>query len=151
RKPNPVAVTTDGRWSFLYPRGHPRGWRPDPRNPRRRTSRVLTPRPRPVAERPTRELSGGPPACAPLFGLAPCAVRRAASVTRSAGGLLPHRFTLTGRGVASPSGGLFSVALSFPSPGLGVTQRNALWSSDFPLPGLSPGQRPSESLRRRES
>jgi len=36
---------------------------------------------------------------------------------------------------ASP-GGLLSVALSFPSPGLGVTQHLALWSSDFPLPRL---------------
>ena len=33
-----------------------------------------------------------------------------------------------------PRGGLLSVALSFPSPGLGVTQHLALWSSDFPLP-----------------
>jgi len=30
-------------------------------------------------------------------------------------------------------GGLLSVALSFPLPGLGVTQRPVLWSSDFPL------------------
>ena len=30
-------------------------------------------------------------------------------------------------------GGLFSVALSFPSPGLGVTQHPALRSPDFPL------------------
>ncbi|GFP32250.1 cobalt-precorrin 5A hydrolase [Candidatus Hakubella thermalkaliphila] len=29
-------------------------------------------------------------------------------------------------------GGVFSVALSFGSPRLGVTQRSALWSSDFP-------------------
>jgi len=45
------------------------------------------------------------------------------------GALLPHLFTLT-----SPlrRGGMFSVALSFPSPGLGVTQRTALGSSDFP-------------------
>jgi hypothetical protein len=27
RKPNPVATVTGGRWSFLYPRGLPRGWR----------------------------------------------------------------------------------------------------------------------------
>ena len=33
-------------------------------------------------------------------------------------------------------GGILSVALSFPSPGLGVTQHLALWSSDFPLPPL---------------
>src|SRR5206468_703348 len=106
--------------------------------------------PGPGAKRPTRELAGGPPVSAPLFGLAPCGVCRAAPVTRDAGGLLPHRFTLTGKGGgASRPGGLFSVALSFPSPGLGVTQRNALWSSDFPLPGLPSGQRPSGSLRPR--
>jgi len=29
-------------------------------------------------------------------------------------------------------GGIFSVALSFSSPRLGVTQHPALWSSDFP-------------------
>ena len=33
----------------------------------------------------------------------------------------------------APSGGVVSVALSFSSPRLGVTQRTALWSSDFPL------------------
>src|SRR6266571_2547070 len=93
--------------------------------------------PAPGAKRPTRELAGGPPVSAPLFGLAPCGVCQAAPVTRGAGGLLPHRFTLTAtEGLASRPGGLFSVALSFPSPGLGVTQRNALWSSDFPLPGV---------------
>src|SRR5205085_4494544 len=41
-----------------------------------------------------------------LLGLAPSGVCRAGSVTRSAGELLPHRFTL------APRGGLFSVALS---------------------------------------
>ena len=42
---------------------------------------------------------------------------------------------LPGETKVSP-GGLLSVALSFPSPGLGVTQHLALWSSDFPLPRL---------------
>jgi dipeptidyl aminopeptidase/acylaminoacyl peptidase len=51
------------------------------------------------------QASGGPPsiACASrhlaaptLLGLAPGGVYRATPVTRSAGGLLPHRFTLTG-------------------------------------------------------
>src|SRR6266571_2132386 len=51
--------------------------------------------PAPGAKRPTRELAGGPPVSAPLFGLAPCGVCQAAPVTRGAGGLLPHRFTLT--------------------------------------------------------
>src|SRR5437899_6167955 len=50
-----------------------------------------------------------------------------------------HPYRKGGR--ASRPGGLFSVALSFPSPGLGVTQRNALWSSDFPLPGRSEERR----------
>ncbi len=31
------------------------------------------------------------------------------------------------------SGGMFSVALSFRSPGLAISQHTALWSSDFPL------------------
>src|SRR6188508_752071 len=42
-----------------------------------------------------------------LFGLAPGGVYRASPVTRAAGELLPHRFTLTAR----EGGGLFSVAL----------------------------------------
>ena len=42
-----------------------------------------------------------------LFGLAPGGVYRAGAVTRAAGELLPHRFTLTAR----EGGGLFSVAL----------------------------------------
>src|ERR1051326_2592070 len=52
----------------------------------------------------------------------------------AAGGLLPHHFTLT-RGASletGPPGGVISVALSFGSPRLGVTQRPALWSPDFP-------------------
>jgi len=43
-----------------------------------------------------------------LFGFAPGGVYQADPVTRAAGELLPHRFTLT----ALASGGLFSVALS---------------------------------------
>src|SRR5262249_41355729 len=43
-----------------------------------------------------------------LFGFAPGGVCRADPVTRAAGELLPHRFTLT----ALASGGLLSVALS---------------------------------------
>ena len=34
--------------------------------------------------------------------------------------------------IQHPTGGLLSVALSVPLPGLGVTQHAALWSSDFP-------------------
>ena len=38
--------------------------------------------------------TGGPPADAPLFGLAPGGVYQASPVTRGTGALLPHRFTL---------------------------------------------------------
>ncbi len=52
---------------------------------------------------------------------------------------------------SDPAGGLLSVALSVPSPGLGVTQHAALRSSDFPprryrKPGLP--RRSSERLQR---
>ena len=58
-------------------------------------------------------------AALPLFDLAPGGVCQAAPVTRDAGALLPHRFTLT---CAAPAiGGLLSVALSFGSPRLAVT------------------------------
>ena len=61
---------------------------------------------------------------------------------RGRGALLPHRFTLTGaypphaggpaRGPRVGAGGLFSVALSFESPRLAVSQHPALRSPDFP-------------------
>src|SRR6267154_1126091 len=61
-----------------------------------------------VAAEPSRQATdpgalGGPPKGAPLFGLAPCGVYQAAPVTRGTGGLLPHRFTLTGRENTPPS------------------------------------------------
>ena len=83
--------------------------------------------------------SGGPPsiACAGRdaeargpFGLAPGGVYRATPVTRGAGGLLPHRFTLTGGW--TPAGGLLSVALSRGSPRVAVNNHPALWSPDVP-------------------
>jgi len=49
----------------------------------------------PGLQRPTRELGAGHPRRAPLFGLAPGGVCRAGPVARTAGELLPHRFTLT--------------------------------------------------------
>ena len=61
---------------------------------------------------PIRPSSKGCRTVAPLFGLAPGGVYRARPVTRPAGELLPHRFTLTPR--IAPRGGLFSVALSLP-------------------------------------
>lgn len=65
---------------------------------------------------------GGPPyptgrrrAGAALFGLAPRGVCLAASITRDAGELLPHRFTHhLCPGVPGPSAGLFSAALAVP-------------------------------------
>src|SRR4051812_39718194 len=90
--------------------------------------------------------SGGPPsnACAapggePL-GLAPGGVYRAAPVTRGAGGLLHHRFTLTSRFAAG--GGLFSVALSRGSPRVAVDNHPALRSPDFPRRRARPPTRP---------
>ena len=69
---------------------------------------------------------GGPGA----LDLAPGGVCLAAPVTRGAGGLLHHRFTLT----AGPrtGGGLFSVALSRGSRRVAVGNHPALWSPDFP-------------------
>jgi len=85
-------------------------------------------------ERPTREPGRATP-FVPLFGLAPGGVYQALPVTRGTGELLPHPFTLTPADIHKVGGGgLLSVALSFPSPGLGVTQHLALWSPDFPLP-----------------
>ena len=53
------------------------------------------------------------------LGLAPGGVYLAAPVTRSAGELLPHRFTLT-RTSEKAAGGLISVALSRTSPWVAV-------------------------------
>lgn len=72
-----------------------------------------------------------------LLGLAPDGVYRASPVTRPAGELLPHRFTLTGG--ANPAGGLFSVALSLALRPVGVTHHRALRSPDFPPATVSPG------------
>ncbi len=85
--------------------------------------------------------SGGPPSNARAglappgpCDLAPGGVYQATAVTRGAGGLLHHRFTLTA--VLGPrlrtSGGLFSVALSRGSPRVGVTDHPALRSPDLP-------------------
>ncbi len=74
-----------------------------------------------------------------LLGLAPDGVYRARPVTRPAGELLPHRFTLT-CGANSP-GGLFSVALSLASRPVGVTHHRTLRSPDFPPASVSKGCR----------
>src|SRR5699024_3235252 len=78
--------------------------------------------------------------------LAPGGVCRAIPVTRDAGGLLHHRFTLTARPVGStgPRGGLFSVALSRESLRVAVSNHPALRSPDFPRDSPSRG-RPANS------
>ena len=74
-----------------------------------------------------------------LSDLAPDEVYRADRVTAAAGGLLPHRFTLT----RPRPGGLFSVALSRGLPRVGVTHRPALRSPDVPRRPLARTTRPS--------
>src|SRR5437764_10941092 len=84
-------------------------------------------------ERPYPRARTGRP-IALLFGLAPGGVCLADAVTRAAGELLPHRFTLT----APPPRGTkkrrrsVSVALSVGLPPLAVSQHPALRSPDFP-------------------
>ena len=83
------------------------------------------------------------------YGLAPGGVYRATLVTQGAGGLLPHRFTLT-RSVHGRPGGLFSVALSRGSPRVAVNNHPALWSPDVPRrhPGGVPTRPPGRLVRR---
>jgi hypothetical protein len=96
------------------------------------------------------QASDGPPsnACAgapggSLLGLAPGGVYRATPVTRGAGGLLHHRFTLTWR--CDTPGGLFSVALSRGSPRVAVSNHPALRSPDFPRRAHTRRDRPADS------
>ena len=95
---------------------------------------------------------------APLFGLAPGGVCRARPVTRPAGELFPHRFTLTSKPARREPrrfrGGLFSVALSLSkprdmAPTVGVTHHRTLWSPDFPPRHVpKPAHIPGRSLVR---
>ena len=64
-----------------------------------------------------------------LFGLAPCGVLPATTVTSRA-----VRSYRTISPLPAFAGGIFSVPLSVGSPRPGITRRTALWSSDFPLP-----------------
>src|SRR5690606_1591225 len=86
-----------------------------------------------------------------LSDLAPGGVYRAGPVTRPAGGLLHHRFTLTARAGPEPvlRGGLFSVALSRGSPRVRVTHHLPLRSPDVPRRGARGlSTRPSDRLVR---
>lgn len=85
-------------------------------------------------QRPTRTL-GRAALKRVLSGLAPGGVYLAFPVTREAGGLLHHRFTLTWFVPLSNQrdpGGLFSVALACGLPRVGVTHHPALRSPDVP-------------------
>ena len=82
-----------------------------------------------------RRANTGPRGTRPLLGLAPGGVLPA--------GVSPHRWcALTAPfHPCLPYGGRYvSVPLSVRSPCLGVTQRPALWSSDFPRPPASSGR-----------
>jgi len=88
-------------------------------------------------ERSTRKSQRtGPVRQGSLLDLAPGGVCQAEPVTRPAGALLPHRFTLASWGSSEPPiGGLFSVALSLSSRTVGVTHHRVLRSPDFPPRG----------------
>ena len=75
-------------------------------------------------------------------GLAPGGVCRAPLVTERA--VRSYR-TVSPLPPAETGGGLFSVALSFESPRLAVSQHLALWSPDFPRRDLTISPRPTPS------
>ena len=76
-----------------------------------------------------------------LLGLAPDEACHATDCCQRSGGLLRHRFTLTG----PKTGGLFSVALSLRSPWADVIRHRALWSPEVPQP--TNRSRPSRGLK----
>src|SRR3989441_5309763 len=69
-----------------------------------------------------------------LFGLAPGGVCLAGRSPGRRWALTPpfHPYPTAPLRRQTPPGGVISVALSFGSPRLGITQRPALWSPDFP-------------------
>src|SRR5688500_5425425 len=135
-------VASSSEASLLWPERACDGRRGEERQ-RRSVSRVLCPERvtqgdghlsrTPVArrlKRPNPRARTGRP-IALLFGLAPGGVCLADAVTRAAGELLPHRFTLT-----ASRRRYVSVALSVGSPPLAVSQHPALRSPDFPPAAL---------------
>src|SRR5262245_32861722 len=78
--------------------------------------------------------------------LAPDGGCRAAAVARRAGGLLPHRFTLTA--ARAPRRSAFCCPFAR-SPPPGSRQRPALWSPDFPRPPEGWPRPPGRLLRPR--
>jgi hypothetical protein len=87
---------------------------------------------------------------ASLFGLAPDGVYRAGPVARSAGELLPRRFTLTSSRPQSADTGRFVFCGTIPTRteirAVGVTHHRAPRSPDFP-PRHDRADRKSESTR----
>jgi hypothetical protein len=89
---------------------------------------------------------------APLFGLAPGGVCRARPVARSAGELLPRRFTLTEAGRRPASAVCFLWHFPYPTNrAVGVTHHRALRSPDFPPPQVPEHLLKSVPARRRSS
>jgi len=82
-----------------------------------------------------------------LFGLAPGGVCRAPPVTRRAVCSYHTVSPLPGHAVARAPGGLFSVALSFESPRLAVSQHPAQGARTF-LGGANAPPRPPFDLQR---
>jgi hypothetical protein len=91
---------------------------------------------------------GGPPHAPPIWPCSGWGLPCLRCHHRS-GALLPRLFTLAllrlGLAPGASKSGMFSVALSVGLPLLGVTQHPALWSSDFPPPGIA-GERPPGPL-----
>jgi len=83
---------------------------------------------------------------APLFGLAPSGVCHATRRCPRARCALTAPFHPYHARLATPFGGLFSVALSVGSRRPGVTWHCALWSPDFPRNACAPRDHPADSV-----
>ena len=97
----------------------------------------------------TRRYYGSGPLHPSLFNLSPSGVCIASDVTtRAVGSYIKSIMTPPFHPYPMKRwDGIFSVALSFPSPGLRVTEHCVLWSSDFPPALLSLGiQEPATAL-----
>jgi len=116
-KPGSVPPVTRGRWPSLWDAGYPA---------------PLATETRGLSEQPTNAL---------LFGLAPGGVCLAGRSPGRRWALTPPFHPYRRR-----AGGVISVALSFGSPRLGVTQRPALRSPDFPPRLLAKAERPPVRL-----
>jgi len=137
RKPNPVAAVARGRWSFLYPRGLPRG--------RRRDDGVRLAGPPPCRQATDREL-GRAPMRSPIW---PCSLRGLPSRPgpRGAVGSYPTVSPLPGERDEPVLRAVCFLWHFFPSPGLALPSAMPCGVRTFLPPDLRPGRRPSVSLR----